>query len=268
MSDVQRIIKYLAVAFAIFLIVNIFYGIYKVGLFVGSAFFSTNSIGELKIDEFSDDAKILSIDVAATKLEIKKGDTLRVENNNKNISARQVSEKVEIKEKNHGFFGGVNNSVVTIYVPDDMEFDKVYISTGAGALSIEKLITDELDLELGAGRIVIDNLDVKEKCKINSGAGAVDIEHASIHDLDLNVGIGKFALNSILEGSSKIEAGVGELSINLLDDDDNYRIEASKGLGSLRIGGKSYGDEVNYGDGNNKIVVEGGIGSININFKG
>lgn len=267
MSDVQRIIKYLAIAFAVFLIVNIFYGIYSVGLFVGNIMFSSGSIGELKIDEFSDEAKILSIDVAATRLEIKEGDSLKVENNNKYIEARQVSNKVEIIEKNHGFFKGANNSVVTVYVPNDLEFDKVYISTGAGALSIERLKTDELDLELGAGRIAVDNLEVVNRCKIDSGAGEVSIDHASIRNLDLEVGIGKFTLNSVLKGDSEIKAGIGELDINLLDGDDNYRIEASKGMGSLKIDGKSYGEKINYGDGSNKVSVDGGVGSININFR-
>jgi len=43
-------------------------------------------------------------------------------------------------------------------------------------------------------------------------------------------------------------------------------ITAEKGIGSLRINGKSYSSETTYGDGDDRIRIEGGIGAINIKF--
>lgn len=266
MNEMQKLIKYSAIAFAIFLIFNIFVGIYSIGMFVGNIFFDSSHSEVLKIDEFSDDVSILSIDIKASKLIIKNGDTLKVENNNKYINSHQDHNKVEIVEKKHYWFSH-NDSEVIVYIPDDMIFDKLYISSGAGVINAEELSTKELVLELGAGKIEIDDLEAKNNAKISSGAGEVIINSGEIRNLDLDVGVGKFTLNTILTGDNEIEAGVGELNVNLLDNEENYTILAEKGIGDLKIAGKSYGDKITYGTGKSKIEIDGGIGSINVNFK-
>lgn len=47
---------------------------------------------------------------------------------------------------------------------------------------------------------------------------------------------------------------------------DNYKIIAEKGIGSIKIDGVEQGQESTYGSGENLIKLEGGIGSINIDF--
>lgn len=266
MSTTQKIIKYVAVAFAISLILGIISGIYYIGKEIGGFLTESNKEKSIEISEYPNTSNILSIDIAASKLIIKEGASLKVENNNEYITTEQDNNKLSIKEKKHHSFFASKDSELTIYIPKDLTFDEVFISNGAGIINIEKLISKNLKLELGAGEVTINNLEVLKDTSIDSGAGAVTISKSNLNNLDLNVGVGKFIINSILTGNSKIDAGIGELNINLLDSKENYLITADKGIGSIKIDGVEYKNETSYGNGENKIDIDGGIGSINISF--
>lgn len=267
MSSAQKVIKYLAIAFAISLIVSIFIGIYQA---IGTTYgVLTNSTGEDRpnVNNYPNLSNILIVDIGASQLKIEEGEYLKVESNNKYITSFQENNKLFVKEKSHGIFKTKGNEEVIIYVPKDMIFNKVYISNGAGKINIENITAYDLELELGAGKINIERITTYNSTDIQGGAGEVTINNAKLNNLDLDVGVGKFTLNASITGNSKIDAGVGQLNINLLDSKDNYSIYTETGIGSAKIDGYPVKDESIYGIGNSKIDIEGGIGSINITFK-
>lgn len=266
MSEAQKVIKYFAVAFAISLIASIFLGIYYAGNIIGDVLIENSREKGLNIHEFASNANILNINLRASKLIIKEGTTLKVENKNQDIQVEQDLNKLSIEEKKHNLFKDSNNREVVVYIPENMIFDKVYIANGAGVIDIDKLRTKELSLELGAGEITLHNLDVQNKTTIDSGAGEVRIDNALLNNLDLDVGIGEFTLNGEVLGTSEIDAGIGELNVSLSGGKETYKIKAEKGLGSIKIDNVEYKDEIIYGEGMNEIEIDGGIGSIDIRF--
>ena len=68
-----------------------------------------------------------------------------------------------------------------------------------------------------------------------------------------------------LLGNNKIDQGVGELILDLQNDDYKFKVE--KGLGSITVNGNSYSEDFEDGEGTNIIDIDGGVGSININTK-
>ena len=70
-----------------------------------------------------------------------------------------------------------------------------------------------------------------------------------------------------LSGKSEINMGIGELEITLLGEKEGYSIDVDKGLGAVTIDGKNMQDGDVYGSGDNRIEVDGGVGSINVKFK-
>ena len=70
-----------------------------------------------------------------------------------------------------------------------------------------------------------------------------------------------------MTGKSEIDAGIGSLKINLSDTLDNYSIKASKGIGSIKLNEETMKDKKIYGTGDNDIIIEGGIGNIDIKTK-
>lgn len=274
MTTAQKIIKYLALGFAIFLVVSIISGILS-GLYALSGVLGLKKDndetikGEMSMIDFENtNIATLDIDVAFTNLIIKKGDFLRAETNNSNISCKQNNQNLQIKEKNHTWFSNSNKGDLIVYVPENIKFEKVKINAGAGKVSLESLNTRNLVFDLGAGEVKIEQLNVTNDCKIEGGAGKLSILSGIINDLDLDMGVGEVSITSKLIGTSKINAGIGNLELNLQGNKDDYKIKADKGIGSIKINGKEAVDDSIYGDGENSIKINGGIGNIKVNFRG
>lgn len=268
MSRLQKIIKYLALAFAMFLtfsiISGIMYGFSFLGHILGD---DEKSITEkLNNLEINDDTLLLDVNVSSSNIIIKNGETFKAETNNKYINSKQDKNKLYIKEKKHNWFQN-NNSELIIYVPNDFVFDGVSIETGAGKVNIDTLSTKQLYLNLGAGKVDINNLTVFENTKIDGGAGEININALSMNNLDLDMGVGKLSLTSKLTGNNKIDSGVGAIDLSLIGSLEDYKISLDKGIGKATISGDNMKDDYTYGTGVNKIDIDGGIGSINIDFK-
>ncbi len=280
MTTAQKIIKYLAIAFAIFLIINIISGIlwaiFGVSFIFGLQNWENDTIREHSvitnyeysdIDTLNREIETLDIDIDFSNLIIKKGEEFKVEGDNNYIKCRQDNRTVHIEETNHHWFHKNNSGELIIYIPENLEFDKVKISTGAGKIDIERIEARRLSLEIGAGETHIRELEVKDKADIDGGAGRVTILSGNINDLDLDMGVGKVKLNAKLTGSTDIEAGIGELGVNINAPKEDYKIKASKGIGSVTIDGEGISDDTIYGNGENYIKINGGIGSIKVKFE-
>lgn len=271
MTTAQKIIKKLAIAFAIVLIISIISAI--VGTFYGLSFIfglkDDNQIvnEEMKTTTFENtDVTALYIDVAYTNLTIKTADMFRLETNNDNINYEEDNNNIFIKEKNYNWFSKHYNKELIIYIPEHMSFEKVDINQGAGKIDVENLDTETLLLELGAGKTSITKLNVSKNCNINGGAGKLDILDGTINELDLDMGVGEVNINAILQENTKIDAGVGNLNIKLQGNQEDYRIKADKGIGTIKIDGIEISNGQINGKGRNYIEIDGGIGNIDINF--
>ena len=165
MTLAQKIIKYLALAFAIFLIVTIISGIlgalYALSGVLGLQKEDETIKGEMSMIDFENsDVATLDIDVAFTNLIIKKEDFLLAETNNKNINCKQNNQNLQIKEKQHNWLSRNNKGDLVVYIPENLEFEKVKINAGAGKIQIENINTENLYLELGAGETKIEKINV------------------------------------------------------------------------------------------------------------
>jgi len=265
MTSTQKIIKYCAIAFAIFLIFSIIAGIASALGIIGTAFVIKET-DEIDLLNLSKDAKILDVDLNATNLSIEVGSELKAETNNDNITITEENNRLIIKEKKRSLFNQVDNKNLTIYVPENLIFDGVSIDAGAGNIDINKLNSKNLYLDLGAGNVSISNALVSNKAEIDGGAGKLDINNGSLTNLDLDLGIGKTTLNSYLYGINQIDCGVGELIVDLIGTEDDYKIKVNKGLGTANLDDEKIKSDTYYGKGNNIIEINGGIGSININL--
>ena len=157
MTTLQKVIKYLAIAFAIFLTVSIIGGILSaVGLF-GGLFSSDAVLEEVKTYSVAADIHNLDIEINAADLYIKEGDAFSVESNLKHLKVEENGGLLTIQETKK-FTGTYNGAVLTVYVPAGTVFDNVNLTTGAGRLTIGNLSSGTLDFELGAGDVSIDSL--------------------------------------------------------------------------------------------------------------
>lgn len=155
---------------------------------------------------------------------------------------------------------------VKMTIPADKIFEKVRIVSGAGEYSVDRLTTGSLILRVGAGELRIGNLAVSNFAQIESGAGEVTIEDGSIHNLSMELGAGVVVVKAELTGQSKIKAGVGELILKLIGNPEDYSATVTKGLGICSLDGFSFFNGNTYGNGENHLEVNGGIGVISVSF--
>ena len=275
MTDLQKIVKYIAIAFAALLAVGIIAGC--VGLFgvLGAIVFggksgSTVITGEVEgVYTAISDVKVLEIDIAAANLNIKQGEKLSVESNLKNLKISEGNGKLALKEKSRFkiSLGKDYNpeAVLTVYIPQGTVLDEADITTGAGKVQIEALSAENLELELGAGDLTASNLTVTRGADIQGGAGRVTLTDCSIHNLDMEMGVGQLNMRAALSGRSELDLGVGESNITLVGSKNDYSLDISKGIGELMVEGKKVNDAGIHG-GENRVSINGGIGRIDIGF--
>ena len=272
MTSAQKIIKYLALCLATFLmfliissLLGVFYSVSKI--------LDVQKDNEVTMDKMStvnfktDDISSLDINLLFTNLIIKQGDVLHVETNNEKVHFDEENNSLKIKEDSRSWLSQNNKGNLILYLPENSQFKTVKIQAGAGKIQIENLVTDSLSLELGAGETSIQRLNVSENCKIESGAGKVSLLDGSIKNLDLDLGVGKFELTSSLLGSNKINAGIGSLELNLLGNKKDYLIKADKGIGAIHVDESVVSDDSTVGTGENTIKIDGGIGNIEVSFR-
>lgn len=267
MTDVQKIIKYIAIAFAVYLIVMIFsaiiFGIACIGNIFGEEK-TLDNMEELKVE--SKEFQSLEIDISAANLIIKNGETWKVETNNAYMEIKEASNKLTVKEKTHGLWNANGETQLIVYLPTNTDLKEVKIKTGAGKITIDDIACQNLKLDLGAGKVSIENLIVKQETEIDGGAGEIEILNGALKNLDLDMGVGKVSITSALTGKSDIDAGVGELNINILGKKEDYSFDIDKGVGAITIDGETISAKEKMGTGQNKLEIDGGVGNIKIEF--
>ena len=268
MNTAQKAIKYLALAFAIFLSVSIIGGIIT-GLTGVSYILSdrdSESIGEMKDYSIESEISSLSVDLSGAQLKIKTADKFSVQSNHKYISVKEDDGKLTISEKKKPFSFFTEGITVVLNVPKDFVFEDAVIDTGAGEVQIDSLSCDALELSLGAGKAEINNLTANSRADIDGGAGELNIDGGRLCDLELDMGVGELTLKSRIEGKSRLDYGVGQANLTLLGSREDYKIELDKGIGEAKLDGESMRDDSVYGAGENRIEIDGGVGAIYIEF--
>lgn len=225
MSTAQKVIKYIATAFAVFLSVTIIASLAfaGLGLVAATKLIKNNSHVEVSCDVNEDPC--LQIAMSASELVIKKGDELRAESEYDKVEIKQEGNRLVISEGETNIFGDYSKRTTTVYVPEDMEFTKAGISGGAGRIYIEALKAKELELSLGVGETTIESLEA---------------EHA------------------------KISAGIGSVKIGLASPASEYKVKISKGIGDAKFNSKDLGFDETFGEGAREVEISGGIGAIKV----
>lgn len=230
MTTTQKIIKYLAMAFAVFLIFTIISsilgGIFGLSKVLGLKKNNTISkeLSNLEWNKDSETIKNLDININSSNLTIKLGENFKIDTNNDNIKCNQKGETLKIEENNNWFFENDSAELV------------IYIPRGNDA-------------------------------KIDTGAGKLKIASGNINDLDLDIGIGDTDITARITGKSKIDTGIGSVKLNLIGAKEDYKINVSKGIGEVKIAGEKVADNEIVGNGENVIKLNGGIGEIKVEFE-
>ncbi|MBE6942646.1 MAG: DUF4097 domain-containing protein [Ruminococcaceae bacterium] len=267
MTTFQKVVKCLAIAFAIFLSVGIIGGLLGAAGLFGGLFDEEVVLEDLTSFPITADIRNLEIVVNAADLRIKEGEAFSVESNLKHLKVEEKGNTLIVKEMRK-FSGTYDGAVLTLYIPAETEFESVELTTGAGRLTIANLSAETVNFELGAGEVDITSLTASRSAEIDGGAGRITISNGALKNLDLGMGVGQLNLTSALSGDCQLDLGIGKSNIDLIGNKADYKLEVNKGIGSLSVDGESVNDYGSSGNGANKVEINGGIGAIDVRFIG
>ena len=94
--------------------------------------------------------------------------------------------------------------------------------------------------------------------------GKTELNSCEINNLKADLGIGEFNFKGKLIGNTKIDLGVGAINIKLINSKDEYKIDMSKGIGSVTLDGQKIETDRVYGAGENYLDIDGGLGEIKV----
>lgn len=265
MTAFQKAVKYISLAFAIFLAVSIIVGV--VGAIGGLVFVNNRLLDENIEIRIEEEVYDLDIDLGAVRLTVTVGEAYSVSTNIDGIKVENDHGTLRIKKNTHRFNFSYNEiGEIVLTIPQTAVFNEISIDTGAGEIRSCPLICKYADIDIGAGDARFDALTVLEKADIDTGAGRFTVCDGAIHDLDLDHGVGEADITSLLSGECSIDGGVGTLNIKLLDAESEYTLKLSTGIGSMRVSGTHLSGDRILGNGRNVIVISGGVGDIRVDF--
>ena len=281
MKEFQKIIKYIAVAFGLYLAISIIGGIIAIIVTIFTGFYGISYLTDSLNDAInSDDSSIERIDenqeveeFSKMRLDISASNlTIKLEGNSYKVETYQIPKNTKIESKD-GILEIKNNkklnksdskSRITIYLPEDVELEEADIQVGAGIVDITGIIAKNVEFSFGAGNVNMQNISVKNNAKIECGAGQAIIKNSELANADIEAGVGKLVYSGDLTGNAQIDCGVGDVELELTGDAEKYAIHTEKGIGDIKINDSSVADDSTTGNGENKIDIEGGVGSIDI----
>ena len=272
MTTTQKIIKYLAIAFALFLVISIFSIIFGLSREIISSINSDKKDSKLleeyiTISNNVNNIESFKIDISNDDIEIKEGEKFEVKTNDPDVKFYHENSKVKIKT-DKTFSWHLSNSsrgTIIIYLPNEFNISELNLNLGAGKIDIDKIFVETLLMDLGAGTMTAKEINVYEKATINGGAGNINIYSGTINNLNLKLGAGNASIESDLTGSNTLTTGVGKLNLGLSRSKDNYKFDISKGLGNIILNNFDVSGDILIGDGETKIKISGAVGNIIIN---
>lgn len=273
MNTFQKVIKYVAMAFAVLLTVGILTGI--VGLITVVSTINDKDEDTIDYQMVFDKFESMDIQNGYGKLSIKPGDGFRIEayNVSKDFNARVVNGTLTVDEAKFvkkflwiNFGTRVNKkSNITIYVPDNFSAKSIEINSGAGEVNLENFTTERLIIDAGVGDLRANNI-LANKVEVSGGVGSISFTDVDFTDVDFDSGVGNLRLDGVIRGESEFDFGVGSVKLKIEGKREDYALKIS-GLGRVSVNGDKVSS--NYSDNyrsNHTIRIDGGVGDVDIEF--
>ena len=288
MTGFQKFIKYTAIAFGTYLSITIVFILLGIaGTFVGISHIGNENFEQRiendqdKIIENAEESNTpsfsknyeniqkLEIDLENVNLEIKKGDSFKIEGMNlsDNIQIQENGENIKINDE-HIPSGYINeNTKLVVYMPENQKLNEIDIDVQYASVNIEKINTTKFNLDLQNNTCKISEL-VADNVEINNESADIDISTGEVTRFQLEADLGdKNIAIKVLE-NAEIDLEHANAEIKLIGKQEDYQIMHKKQEGRTFIAGQEILSENEaIGNGNAKIKLETKYTNTNVNFE-
>lgn len=272
MSGLQKVIKYCAMAFAIFLSVVIFGAIIAavtgVATGIAGVHYITEERERINLSEKYTEAEIAELGIQDLLIDcnayitVQRGDELSVVATNvtEDYKIRCSNGKLSVLQEKKNIvigFGDWNireKEEVLVTIPESFEPEQVVIRSGSGKVSVSEVTSDRMELDSGSG--AVDMTDVKtETLRVDSGSGKMYLNRITATESDLDTGSGSVKGDNVSLGRLRVISGSGAVRLTDLTAEN---VKVDSGSGSVEFAGRLTGDcEFETGSGSATVAIDG-----------
>lgn len=194
----------------------------------------------------------------------KNGDTWIIKNKRENNTFRLFNFDIPINNR--------MTPKIRITVPKGFSAEQLLFKLGAGSLVADILNTKDSTIDVGAGKMEINQFFASGKSSYSVGAGELVIREITAQNAFLSCGAGRIEMTGSIFGKNVTSCGVGEIQLHLNGKQTDYNYNIDCGLGSVIIQNKSYGGIAVHktisNQAENQFDLSCGIGKISLTFQG
>ena len=157
---------------------------------------------------------------------------------------------------------------VTIYIPENIELEKLDFDISAGKGIINGVTADNVILEASAGKLSVNHVVALKESKIELGAGKMVLNDISFNDCKMDISAGKITADGAFTGKTKISCGAGKANIETSLKENQYNYEGDVGAGKIHINDEKLkdGKSIDHGA-DNSFDIDCSAGSVSIKTK-
>lgn len=179
--------------------------------------------------------------------------------------------KLYVKVLNGSDFSiGNNTERLILYVPMNVMVEELDAGLGAGQMLLDDLQVKKLVLDLGAGQVTAKKLQA-EQLSVSVGAGEIILEEAQLKDVEVEVGAGNCEIAGTITGNVDAECAMGNLTFELRGKEADFNYDIQCVTGNISVGDKEYSGVAQEQSINNNAAktmdVECAMGNVEILFE-
>lgn len=275
MNGLQKVIKYCAMAFAIFLSVVIFGSIIAAITGVATGIAGINYLTEDK-ERINLSEQYTETEIEALKLQnilvdcnayitVQRGDVLSVEATNvtEDYKIKCAGGKLSVVQEEKDFEGFrfiIGNwdkemqEQVVLTIPESFVSNQVVIHSGSGKVSVTEVTAERMELDSGSGSVEIADVTA-DTLRVDSGSGKVSLNGVNATESVFITGSGSVKGEDVSLGKLNVNSGSGAVRLRNLTARD---VRLDSGSGAVELAGIITGDcEFETGSGSTTVAVDG-----------
>lgn len=162
----------------------------------------------------------------------------------------------------------IKNSTITLYLPS-FSLHLLEVSLGAGQLELKDMAVENMAATVGAGQLLMKDMELGT-LEVSLGAGELQAEDVAVENLISSIGAGNMDFSGDIRTSAQISCALGNVSMELDGDKEDYNYQLNCVAGKMEIDGDSFsGASVErYIDNNaaRTIDIDCSMGNVEVDF--
>ena len=214
----------------------------------------------------------LHLEIGGSMVEIKDSDDGNIYIEGENIGKMQAyveGETLFVKSvRPANLMDEIKNSTITLYLPDS-SVHLLEVSLGAGKLELKDMVVENMVASIGAGQLLMKDMELGT-LEVSLGAGELRAEDVAVENLISSIGAGNMDFSGDIRTSARISCSMGNVSMELAGDKEDYNYQLKCVAGNMEIDGDSFsGASVErYIDNNaaRTIELDCAMGNVEVDF--